>query len=215
MKQALFVGCLAAMSVLGCGNKDGSGSGAAASGSGSAVSGSGTSVSGSGAAGAVPGASGTAIGCKSVGCGDDKGDFFEKCDCSGKKMGAPLTGKWNGTIDKFFKKPIFVVENTSERPIQWASAAVYYYDKAGKQLEVELKDRKEKFKSSTVNGSNFTLKPKEKKEISIGWSEENHPKDAVKLEVVFDGWCYGVDGDKATELCIKIDRAPVDRPAAN
>jgi len=206
MRKALLFVAIAAASLLGCGNKDASGSGSAAAGSGAPAM--------SGAPGAS-GAAATGPGCAGIGCGNKKGDFFEPCDCKGKAMTPPLVAKWTGKVDSFYKRASFSVENTSDKDIHWGSVAVYYYDKSGKQVEVELKDRKEKFKAARSNGSNFTFKPKEKKELSLGWDEKSYPKDVAKIEVVFDGWCYGTYDDKASHLCVNVDRAPDDRPPAN
>lgn len=212
MNRSLLLGWAALALAIGCGNNNASTAGAA---SGSPAMSGAPAMSGSAMASGAPAASGAAAagpGCASVGCGTAQGDFFNKCDCKGKGMTPPLVAKWTGKVDSFFKSPTFEVENTSDKDIHWASAAAYYYDKAGKQIEVETKDKKSKYKSYTVNGSNFSLKPKEKKEISIGWKEDLHPKDTAKIEVVFDGWCYGKYDDKPNELCINVDRAPEERP---
>ena len=113
MRKAILVLSIAAAGFLGCGNSDASGSGAAASGSGAPAS-SGAAAKGSGApasSGASTGAEAAGPGCKSVGCGDRKGDFFEKCDCKGKNMTPPITLKWTGKIDSFFKRPTFEAED--------------------------------------------------------------------------------------------------------
>lgn len=215
MNRTFILGCIFSAGVLGCGGNEAPSSGATTGGpamSGTAMAAPAGSGTGSAAA---TGTAAAGPGCASVGCGNGKGDFFQKCDCKGKGMTPPLVAKWTGKMHPFFKEPTFEVENTSDKDIHWASASVYYYDKAGKQIEVKLKDRPDKYKKSSINGSNFTFKPKEKKELALGWKEENHPKDAVKIEVVFDGWCYGVYNDKANELCINVDRAPDERPASN
>ncbi|MFO0593134.1 MAG: hypothetical protein U0441_36665 [Polyangiaceae bacterium] len=213
MQKAFWMGCVAALALLGCGNKDGGSASGAPAMSGAPAGSGAAAASGKPAAGGNGGlVTAQNGGCAAISCGDRKGDFFEKCDCKGKNMAPPLVATYTGKMDSFSKEPLFDVENTSDRPIQWASAAVYYYDKSGKQISVELKDRKETFKKSTINGSNFTMKPKEKKQIHMGWSEKNAPKDVAKIEAVFDGWCYGIYDDKSTELCINIDRAPDDRP---
>ena len=49
--------------------------------------------------------------------------------------------------------------NASKKDLHWGSAAVYYYDKVGKQLSGKVKDKG--YKASRINGSNFSLKPGE------------------------------------------------------
>lgn len=175
----------------------------------------------SGTAAAAPGtaaATGTAAagaGCASIGCGGGKGDAGDKCDCKGKGMTPPLTATWQGKLDSVYKSPLFDVENTSDKDVHWASVSVYYYDQSGKQIEVKLKGQPDASKMHRAIGSKFTFKPKEKKAIPLGWGGENHPKEAVKIEAVFDGWCYGPPNDEPNELCITIERAPGDRPPSN
>jgi len=147
--------------------------------------------------------------CEQLGCEGGKGDFFEKCKCKGEKTKAPLSAKYSGKDSDFFKKPEFEVTNETDRPIHWASAAIYYYDKSGKQLTVTLKDKP--YEAARVNGSNFTLKPQETKSIAIGWTKKTEPKNLGHMEVVFDGWCFGEYKDKASHECMTIERAPKER----
>jgi len=157
--------------------------------------------------------------CAAIGCKGGDGSFFQKCDCKAAPQDVPFEAKYTGKYHSFFKQPEWDVTNKTDKDINWASANVYYYDKAGKQLEATVKDKKDaskdrKFKSYRVNGSNFTLKPKETKKITIGFMQENAPAGAASLEVVFDGWCYGASADKESHLCINVERSPDERARA-
>lgn len=147
--------------------------------------------------------------CEPLGC-KGEGTFFKMCDCKGKDLKPPFEVKSTGKYSKFFKSPEFEIENTSDKDIHWASAAIYYYDKGEKQLSAKIRDKT--YKSSRINGSNFTFKPHETKTLHLGFKKDSEPKHIATMQVVIDGWCYGTYKDKASHLCIRIDRAPEDRP---
>lgn len=153
--------------------------------------------------------------CKALGCPDAKGDFFNKCSCKGKGLASPLAARWTRKYHEFFKRYEFELVNRSARPVSWAMAVLYYYDASGKLLEAEL--RGTKHKTYDVNGSNFTIAANATKTITLGWSKETMPKDTARIDVVFQGWCYG-ERDKKTHkdknrLCIMSDKPPEDKPA--
>lgn len=152
----------------------------------------------------------TASKCEPIGC-SGAGDFFKMCDCKAKPQPVPVTIKNTGKYG-FGKKPQFEVTNTTDKPLHWGSAAVYYYDKSGKQQETTINDKP--YKVARVNGSNFTLKPKETKTMELGFSKENEPKGFDAMQVVIDGWCFGTYEDKASHLCINNERAPDERAKA-
>jgi hypothetical protein len=150
--------------------------------------------------------------CEPLGCKGGDGSFFHMCDCKGTDLKPPFSIKSTGKYSKFFKSPEFEITNTSDKDIHWASAAIYYYDKSGKQLSAEIRDRT--YKSSRINGSNFTFKPHETKTLNLGFKKKSEPKHIAAMQVVIDGWCYGTYKDKPSHLCIRIDRAPEERPMA-
>jgi hypothetical protein len=147
--------------------------------------------------------------CAAIGCESGDGSFFKMCGCNEKVQEAPFEAKATGKYGTFSKQPEWTVTNKTDKIVHWASAAVYYYDRAGKQLETTIKDKP--YKASRVNGSSFTLKPKETKKVSIGFKQENAPAGTASMEVVFDGWCYGAYADKETHLCMRVARAPDER----
>lgn len=146
--------------------------------------------------------------CSALGC-TGEGTFFEMCDCKTKPQPVPFAAKYSGKYSSFFKQPEWQITNTTDKDLHWGSAAVYYYDKAGKQLEAKINDKP--YTASRVNGSNLTLKPNETKTIHIGFKQDSEPKGVASMEIVFDGWCYGKYDDKSTHQCMRIERAPDQR----
>jgi hypothetical protein len=146
--------------------------------------------------------------CGALGC-TGEGTFFDMCDCKAKPQTAPFKAKWSGKYSDFFKQPEFEVTNTTDKDIHWGSVAVYYYDKAGKQLETDIKGTK--YKSGRENGSTMSLKPNETKTMTMGFKKESEPKGIDTIEVVFDGWCFGKYDDKASHLCVRVEKAPEER----
>ncbi|MBX3198482.1 MAG: hypothetical protein KF894_10150 [Labilithrix sp.] len=144
--------------------------------------------------------------CAALGC-SGTGTFFDRCGCAAKPQPVPLTAKPTGKYT--FNQPEWEVTNTTDKDLHWASAVVYYYDKAGNQLESVIKDKP--YKASRMNGSSFTLKPNETKKVTIGFKKESEPRGAASMEIVFDGWCYGAYKDESSHLCISAGRAPDER----
>jgi hypothetical protein len=201
--QKVLLCALALVGVVGC---DKAGDGAAKP-DGSAKPATTTAASAKPSASASASAAATGDKCSALGCEPGTGTFFEKCDCKAKPPAVPLKAKYAGKRSSFFKQPEFEVTNTTDKPIHWGSVAIYYYDKAGKQLEAEIDGKK--FAASRSNGSNFTLKPNETKTINLGFKSEHEPKNVDSMEVVFDGWCWGVYEDEASHVCVTIER-PAD-----
>ncbi|NUP13098.1 MAG: hypothetical protein HOW73_44220, partial [Polyangiaceae bacterium] len=56
--------------------------------------------------------------------------------CAGSGKARMMDVKWTGKIDDE-KGPFFAVTNSAPSPILYGKIAVYFYDKAGKQLEVK------------------------------------------------------------------------------
>jgi hypothetical protein len=59
------------------------------------------------------------------------GSFNKPCDATGKAR--TMDVKWTKTGDS---GPSFAIKNTTKLVIVWGKIAVYFYDKAGKQLDV-------------------------------------------------------------------------------
>ena len=146
--------------------------------------------------------------CSSLGC-TGEGSFSKMCDCKAKPQPAPFAVKYAGKYSSFFEEPEWQITNTTDKDIHWGSAAVYYYDKAGKQLEAKFGEKT--LKAYRVNGSNLSLKPNQTKTINLGFKQGDEPKGIGSMEVVFDGWCYGKYDDKRSHHCIRNERAPDER----
>jgi hypothetical protein len=94
---------------------------------------------------------------------------------------------WNGKTDD--KGPQFKVTNKSPATILYGRIVVYFYDKAGKQLDV--KDSEGKAKPSQACGGNIfsgVMKPGEKAVITFS---------CVKKDVVPDG-AAAIEGEMQT-----------------
>lgn len=142
--------------------------------------------------------------CEPLGC-TGAGSFSEMCSC--KSASAPITAKFTGSYR--FDTPEWEVTNTTDSPLHWGSSAVYYYDKAGKQLSTEI--RGTKYSVHRMNGSSFTLKPKETRKITVGFKKADEPKGVKSIELLLDGWCFGTYEDKASHLCVRAPKAPDER----
>jgi hypothetical protein len=132
------------------------------------------------------------------------------CDCAAQPPPVPFEIRPTGAHVGMLKQPEFEVKNTTDRPVKWGSAAVYYYDAEGRQLEAELGGRR--LRASRANGANFYLAPGETKKLALGFKKDAEPSGHASIEVVVDGWCFGTREDRASELCITLGRSPDDRP---
>lgn len=155
--------------------------------------------------------------CQSLCAAEAKGDFFQKCPCKGKGIESPLAARRTSKYNDFFEGFKFDVINRSDRPVSWASLALYYYDANGKQLTAVVEDKDGKrpprsYKLYEVNGSNFTVPANTTKQLTLGWSKEVEPKGTARVEAVFGGWCYGEDSKDPNRLCIFAGKPPEERP---
>ena len=96
------------------------------------------------------------------------GSFAKPCEAKGTAR--TMTVKWTKTGDN---GPSFAVTNTSPIVIVWGKIAVYFYDKAGKQLQVQdIKDESANAKTKpyhTCSGQFFggLMNPKEKETLTF------------------------------------------------
>jgi hypothetical protein len=124
---------LATITLLACSKDDGSG-GAAASASASAAAAPAASSAPAPSASAAPSATASAAPEPQHDCpagSTGPGSFAKPCDAKGTAR--TMEVKWTKTDDK---GPWFAVKNTTKTVIVWGKIAVYFYDKAGKQLQV-------------------------------------------------------------------------------
>jgi hypothetical protein len=127
--------------------------------------------------------------CKKKGLEGD-GTFFKPCTLKTPVLTATWTGK---IVDE---GAVFDVDNAWPEKIDWATVAVYYYDKADKQLEAETKDKR-KFKRHYASGGIFkdltgkmVILAPGKSQVVLGFKKADMPKDvaAIEVEVMGLGW---------------------------
>jgi hypothetical protein len=148
--------------------------------------------------------------CESLGCTGD-GSLMGKCDCAGKGVDSPLSAVATGGKDPTGRME-FELTNSSDRDVEWASVAIYYYDDKGVQLEAELRGKP--LKMSTSNGSTMKVEAKGARKLGMGFKGDAIPAGATTVQAVFDGWCYGDVRTRDDEFCVRIDKAPADRAMA-
>jgi hypothetical protein len=107
-----------------------------------------------------------------------EGSLNKPCEAKGNKRMMEVT--WTGKIGD--TGPSFRVTNTSKLPILYGKIVVYFYDKAGKQLEVtEGKARPVHSCSGNLFGG--VMKPGEKAVITFSCVEKKHvPEGAAAIE---------------------------------
>jgi hypothetical protein len=101
--------------------------------------------------------------------------------------------EWTGKTDD--KGPSFRVVNTSPKTILYGKIAVYFYDKAGKQIEVMSKsgDSDKTRPYATCSGNIFAgvMKPKEKATITFSCIKKDTVPDgtaAIEAEIPMVGF---------------------------
>ncbi|HEY8039513.1 MAG TPA: hypothetical protein VIF15_06955 [Polyangiaceae bacterium] len=204
---------LATVALLGCG-KDEASSGGAASSSGSST------PTPSGAA-AAPSASATPSAAASAAepqhtCPDGSagiGSFAKPCEATGATR--TMTVKWTKTGDS---GPSFAVTNTSPLVIVWGKIAVYFYDKAGKQLDVtdDTPDAPKTKRFHTCSGQFFggVMNPKEKEVLTFSCVPKKVVPDgtaSIQAEMQMVGFA-DASGKKIDFYWRNNDLVPAERP---
>jgi hypothetical protein len=145
-----------------------------------------------------------------------EGTFKNPCEASGTSRAMEVT--WTGKMDD--KGPSFRVINKAPKTILFGKIGVYFYDKAGKQLEV--KDTSGSTPSTrpyhTCSGNMFAgvMKPEEKAVITFSCvKKENVPEgtQAIEPEMQMVGFT-GESDDKVEYYWRNKDLTPDERPKA-
>ena len=143
---------------------------------------------------------------------DSKGGGTVTQPCEGSGVATRLmTAKWNGKTDD--KGPFFNVSNDSANPVLYGEVQVYFYDKAGKQLDT--KDSKKKVTCGSSNLFMGALKPGEKALIQFGCLRKDgvpDGADAIEAEVDKVGFVDKKDDSKVDLYWRNKDLSPDDRP---
>lgn len=96
-----------------------------------------------------------------------------------------MEATWNGKIDD--KGPLFRVTNKSSLTILYGKIAVYFYDKAGKQLDAQdtaaTPPKAVPYKTCSGNIFGGVMKPGEKAVIQFSCVKKEHvPEGATAIE---------------------------------
>ncbi|HTJ82810.1 MAG TPA: hypothetical protein VL400_13905 [Polyangiaceae bacterium] len=132
--------------------------------------------------------------------------------CLGKGTARLMEAKWTTKTDD--KGPHFNVHNTSKSVILYGKIAVYFYDKAGKQLEVKDKDKSVPFKTCFGNIFSGVMKPDEKAVITFSCVKKDDVPEgttAIEAEMVTVGFA-DASGEKSEFYWSNPDLAPDARP---
>jgi hypothetical protein len=126
------------------------------------------------------------------------GTFDKPCDAS--KNARMMDVQWNGKIDD--KGPYFKVQNKSTQTILFGRIAVYFYDKAGKQLDVPAGDDGKTTPYRTCAGNIFSgvMKPNEKAVLSFSCVAKKHvPDGTTAIEAEMQGVGFADSTEKKVE----------------
>jgi len=129
-----------------------------------------------------------------------EGTMNDPCEAKGavRLMDATWTGKYDD------KGPTFCVVNKSESTILYGKIAVYFYDKAGKQIEIEDKNNPGKMKPfHTCSGNLFAgvMKPAEKATITFSCVKKEHvPENATAIETEMQMVGFSDETEKKSKL---------------
>jgi len=122
--------------------------------------------------------------------------------------------KWTGKIDEK-KGPSFKIESKSDLEILYGQLTVYFYDKAGKQLEVPAGEGKS-HPTQKCSGNIFAgpMKPGEKAVLWFSCVKKDHVPEGtahIEAELQMVGFT-GATGKKADTYWKNEDLAPDERP---
>lgn len=107
------------------------------------------------------------------------GTFEKPCEAKGTARTMEVT--WTGKMDD--KGPSFRVVNTSKADILYGKLVVYFYDKAGKQLEIKDGDKTRPHKTCAGNIFDGPMKAGEKAVITFSCVKKEHvPEGATAIQ---------------------------------
>lgn len=112
-----------------------------------------------------------------------EGSFAKPCEAKGKDRLMEVT--WNGKIDD--KGPYFRVTNKATQTVLYGKIAVYFYDKAGKQLDVQdtaaTPPKAVPYRTCSGNMFSGVMKPAEKAVLTFSCVEKKHvPEGTAAIE---------------------------------
>ncbi len=134
--------------------------------------------------------------------------------CEGKGTSRQMELSWNNKIDD--KGPFFRVASKSKRTILYGKVYVYFYDKAGKQLEVKDEEGKSHPYKQCSGNTIFSgvMKPAEKAVIQFSCVQKKHvPEGATVIEAEMQMVGFADESEKKNEFYWRNnDLVPEVRP---
>jgi hypothetical protein len=159
-----------------------------------------------------PAPSGPPVECPKGSTGE--GSFDKPCMASGTARAMEVT--WNKKKDD--KDPTFRVINKMDGTILYGKIAVYFYDKAGKQLEVPpragTEDKPKPYQTCSGNMFGGVMKPAEKAFFTFSCvKKERVPGGTVAIEAEMQTVGFAdEEGKKVTSYWRNPDLMPTERP---
>jgi hypothetical protein len=138
-----------------------------------------------------------------------KGTFDDPCKATGKTRMMDVS--WNKKIDE--KGPTFKIINNAKHEVLYGKIVVYFYDKAGKLIEIQGGDKPRKRLTCAGNIFGGAVKPGEK--IFMNFScvkKDDVPKGAVGIEGEVTVVGFTDAEGKNDTYWRNDDLAPEDRP---
>lgn len=132
--------------------------------------------------------------------------------CAGSGTSRMLEVKYSGKTTE--KGPKFSVTNLTDKPILHGSISVYFYDKAGKQLDVTSGDKTRPKQNCSGNIFAGHIQPKEKIWVFFSCVKKEHvPEGTQKIEAEARMVGFADESGKENEFFWKnADLTPDERP---
>lgn len=140
---------------------------------------------------------------------EGKGTFDDPCKAKGKARLMEVT--WDKKIGE--KGPTFKIVNNAKLDILYGKVVVYFYDKAGKQLDAKVGEKT--YKRLTCAGNIFAgaVKPGEKVFMNFSCvKKDDVPAGATAIEGEISTVGFTDDTGKADTYWRNDDLIPEDRP---
>jgi len=141
-----------------------------------------------------------------------EGDGVLKSPCKATGATRVMDVKWSGKITD--KGPSFRVTNNAKLEILYGNVVVYFYDKAGKQLDVMVGDDTRKKRSCAGNIFAGPMKPGEKATLWFSCMKKKHvPEGAVAIEAEMKTVGFtSKEGKRADTYWQNEELTPDERP---
>jgi hypothetical protein len=138
-----------------------------------------------------------------------KGTFDDPCKATGKSRMMDVT--WDKKIGD--KGPTFKIVNNAKLEILYGKIVVYFYDKAGKQIDAQVGDKPHR--KLTCAGNIFAGAVKAGEKVFVNFScvkKDDVPKNAVAIEGEIATVGFTDDAGKNDTYWRNDDLVPDDRP---